>query len=217
MPTFSVILLWHYRGAALPLHRKGFSILLAVDGKIYYFAPTEKQKRKLQLIKDERLKMKNEEARTDVEKKMRRKQRLGEEPSKLENEEARTDVEKKMRRKQRLGEAHQSFFRVGLLQESDSESRPPLVVYQQRNRQRFALQLARLLRPEDTYHWRFIPEMIQKLALQEGISFASRPDEAPRSQELPLLGVPLDRVLSTLICRLEKNGLPYGVLQDEVY
>ncbi|KAI3784186.1 hypothetical protein L1987_43280 [Smallanthus sonchifolius] len=99
----------------------------------------------------------------------------------------------------------------------------PLVVYQRRNHKRSAPEPAAVrepalpLCPEDTYHWRFIPKMIQRWALQEGISFASRSGEAPRSQELPPLGVPLDRVLITLICRSEKNELHYDVLQDEIY
>ncbi|KAI3819381.1 hypothetical protein L1987_13211 [Smallanthus sonchifolius] len=75
----------------------------------------------------------------------------------------------------------------------------------------------RPLRPEDTHHWKFIPEMIQRWALQKGIEFASRPGEALRSQELPPLGVPLDRVLATLIFRSEKHELHYGILQDGIY
>ncbi|KAI3805367.1 hypothetical protein L1987_27692 [Smallanthus sonchifolius] len=37
------------------------------------------------------------------------------------------------------------------------------------------------------------------------------------SRELPPLGVPLDHVLATLICRSEKNDFHYGALQDGIY
>ncbi|KAI3797653.1 hypothetical protein L1987_32914 [Smallanthus sonchifolius] len=53
------------------------------------------------------------------------------------------------------------------------QPQPPLVVYQRRNRKRSAPEPAavgepaRPLRLEDTYHWRFIPEMIQMWAYRK--------------------------------------------------